>query len=258
MIFRIYDQKSAMGKSAAAHAGSAIGSAIAERGRARVVAASAASQFEFLEALVAEPGIDWKKVELFHLDEYIGLPMSHPASFCNFLEQRLISKTGITNTHLLNGEKDPAAVINAVNEAISVAPIDVAFVGIGENGHLAFNDPPADFETEVPYIVVKLDEPCRQQQVGEGWFPDLAHVPTHAISMSIRQVLKAKEILAIVPDARKAAAIAACFNGTITPLAPSSILRTHARAMIYLDRNSASGLTPEARAQFAERSEAKA
>jgi glucosamine-6-phosphate deaminase len=258
MIFRIYDEKSTLGKSAAAHAAKVIRGAIAERDRARVVAASAASQFEFLKALVTEPGIDWKKIELFHLDEYIGLPTTHPASFCKFLEERLISKTGITNTHLLNGEKDPVAVITEVNAAIASAPIDVAFVGIGENGHLAFNDPPADFETEVPYIVVKLDEPCRQQQVGEGWFPDLAHVPTHAISMSIRQVLKAKEILAIVPDARKADAIAACFNGPITPLAPSSILRTHANATIYLDRNSAARLTPEALAQFAEGSEAKA
>jgi glucosamine-6-phosphate deaminase len=258
MIFRIYDEKSALGKSAASHAANIIRQAIADRGSARIVAASAASQFEFLKALITEPGIDWKKVELFHLDEYIGLPANHPASFCKFLEERLIAKTGITNTHLLNGEKDPAAVIDEVNEAISAAPIDVAFVGIGENGHLAFNDPPADFETEVPYIVVKLDELCRQQQVGEGWFPDLAHVPTHAISMSIRQALKAKEILAIVPDTRKAAAIAACFNGPITPLAPSSILRTHAHATIYLDRNSAAQLTPEALAQFSERSEAKA
>ena len=250
MIFRIYDEKSTLGKSAAAHAGSIIRGAIAQRGRARVVAASAASQFEFLDALVTEPGVDWQKVELFHLDEYIGLPMSHPASFCKFLEERLISKTGITNAHLLNGEKDSAAVIAEVGKAISAAPIDVAFVGIGENGHLAFNDPPADFETEEPYVIVQLDQPCRQQQVGEGWFPDLAHVPTHAISMSVRQVLKAKEILAIVPDARKAAAIAACFNGPVTPLAPSSILRTHPHATIYLDRNSAARLTPEALAQF--------
>jgi glucosamine-6-phosphate deaminase len=258
MIFRIYDEKSALGKSAAGHAARIIRDAIAARGRARVVAASAASQFQFLDALVTEPGIDWKKIELFHLDEYIGLPMTHPASFCKFLEERLISKTGITNTHLLNGEKDPVAVITEVNAAISSAPIDVAFVGIGENGHLAFNDPPADFETEVPYIVVELDGPCRQQQVGEGWFPDLAHVPTHAISMSVRQVLKAKEILAIVPDARKAAAIAACFNGEITPLAPSSILRSHPHATIYLDRNSAAQLTPEALAAYAHHSEAKA
>ena len=258
MIFKIYDDKPSLGKAAATQAAAAIHRAIAHNGNARIVAASAASQFEFLAALIAEPSIDWKKIELFHLDEYIGLPMTHPASFCKFLEERLISKTGITHTHLLDGEKDPAAVIADVSQAISAAPIDVAFLGIGENGHLAFNDPPADFDTEAPYIVVQLDEPCRQQQVGEGWFPDLAHVPTHAISMSVRQALKAKEILAIVPDARKAAAIAACFNGSVTPLAPSSILRTHSNATIYLDRNSAARLSPEALAQFADHNEANA
>jgi glucosamine-6-phosphate deaminase len=258
MIFKIYEDKPSLGKAAASQAAAAIRRAIAQRGRARVVAASAASQFEFLAALIAEPGIDWKKIELFHLDEYIGLPMTHPASFCKFLNDRLISKTGITHTHLLDGEKDPSAVISDVSQAISAAPIDVAFLGIGENGHIAFNDPPADFDTEAPYIVVQLDEPCRQQQVGEGWFPDLAHVPTHAISMSVRQALKAKEILAIVPDARKAAAIAACFNCPVTPLAPSSILRTHSNATIYLDHNSAARLTPEALAQFADRNEANA
>jgi glucosamine-6-phosphate deaminase len=258
MIFKIYEDKPSLGKAAASQAAAAIRRAIAQRGRARVVAASAASQFEFLAALIAEPGIDWKKIELFHLDEYIGLPMTHPASFCKFLNDRLISKTGITHTHLLDGEKDPSAVISDVSQAISAAPIDVAFLGIGENGHIAFNDPPADFDTEAPYIVVQLDEPCRRQQVGEGWFPDLARVPTRAISMSVRQALKAKEILAIVPDARKAAAIAACFNGPITPLAPSSILRTHSNATIYLDHNSAARLSPEALAQFADRNEAKA
>ena len=258
MIFKIYEDKPSLGKAAASQAAAAIRRAIAQNGRARVVAASAASQFEFLAALIAEPGIDWKKIELFHLDEYIGLPMTHPASFCKFLNDRLISQTGITHTHLLDGEKDPAAVIAEVSQSISAAPIDVAFLGIGENGHIAFNDPPADFDTEAPYIVVQLDEPCRQQQVGEGWFPDLADVPTHAISMSVRQVLKAKEILAIVPDARKAAAIAACFNGPVTPLAPSSILRTHSNATIYLDRNSAARLSPEALAQFSDRDEANA
>jgi glucosamine-6-phosphate deaminase len=258
VIFKIYEDKPSLGKAAASQAAAAIRRVIAQNGRARVVAASAASQFEFLAALIAQPGIDWEKVELFHLDEYIGLPMTHPASFCKFLEDRLISKTGITHTHLLSGEKNPAAVIAEVSKAISAAPIDVAFLGIGENGHIAFNDPPADFDTESPYIVVQLDEPCRHQQIGEGWFPDLAHVPTHAISMSVRQALKAKEILAIVPDARKAAAIAACFNGPITPLAPSSILRTHSNATIYLDRNSAARLSPEALAQFADRTEANA
>src|SRR5580698_10150536 len=174
MIFKIYEDKPSLGKAAATQAAAAIRRAIAQNGTARVVAASAASQFEFLAALIAEPNIDWKKIELFHPDEYIGLPMTHPASFCKFLNDRLISKTGITHTHLLDGQKDPAAVIADVSQAISAAPIDVAFLGIGENGHIAFNDPPADFDTEAPYIVVQLDEPCRQQQVGEGWFPDIA------------------------------------------------------------------------------------
>jgi glucosamine-6-phosphate deaminase len=244
MILRVFGDKLSLAEKAADQAAAAIRRAIAERGVARVVAASAASQIEFLEALIKEPGIDWKKVELFHLDEYIGLSMTHPASFCKYLQERLIGKTGITNHHLLNGEADPAEVIRQTNKAISSVPIDVAFVGIGENGHLAFNDPPADFETEEPYIIVTLDEPCRRQQVGEGWFPDLAAVPKQAISMSVRQVLKAREILAVVPDARKAAAIKACFDGPISPQAPSSILRTHANATIYLDTQSASLLSP--------------
>jgi glucosamine-6-phosphate deaminase len=244
MVIRVFQDKASLGEAAAARAASAIRGAIAERGIARVIAATGASQFEFLEALTKAPKIDWKKVELFHLDEYIGLPMSHPASFCKYLQERLIGKTAITNVHLLNGEEDPAEVIRRTSQAISAAPIDVAFVGIGENGHLAFNDPPADFDTEEPYIIVSLDQACRQQQVGEGWFPDLLAVPTQAISMSVRQLLKAGEILAMVPDARKAAAVKACFDGSISLLAPASILRTHAKATIYLDTQSAALLSP--------------
>ena len=153
MILRVFEDKVAVGESAAKQAAAAISRAIAERGVARVVAACANSQNQFLEALVVVPGIDWSKVELFHLDEYIGVPMTHPASFCKFLNERLISKTGITKLHLLNGEADTKTVIRETNAAISSAPIDVSFVGIGENGHLAFNDPPADFETEEPYII---------------------------------------------------------------------------------------------------------
>ncbi len=251
MIIKVFDEKVSLGEAAAEQAAIAIRDAINNAGKARVIAASAASQFQFLEALTRKPEIDWKRVELFHLDEYIGLPMTHPASFCRFLQEHLIGKTGITNYHFLNGEETPAQVIDRTNKAISEAPIDIAFVGIGENGHLAFNDPPADFETEEPYIVVKLDEPCRRQQVGEGWFKDLYAVPREAISMSVRQVLQSKEIIAVVPDARKANAIKACFDGGISPMAPSSILRTHPRATIYLDRQSASKLTPEALSKFA-------
>ena len=245
MRIRILDDRDSLGKAAAAQAALAMQRALSTHGRARIIGASAASQFEFLEALIATPGIDWKLVELFHLDEYIGLPMTHPASFCKFLQDRLISKTGITNYHLLNGEENPSDVIRRTNAAISKTPVDVAFVGIGENGHLAFNDPPADFETEEPYIVVNLDDACRRQQVGEGWFPNFDAVPKRAISMSVRQVLKSKEILAIVPGPKKAQAIKACFDGPISTMAPSSILRTHNNATIYLDKESASLLSPE-------------
>jgi glucosamine-6-phosphate deaminase len=253
MRLRVFGGKVELGDAAAKQAADAIRRAIAERGVARVVAASAMSQVQFLDALTLIEGIDWKKMELFHLDEYIGLPMTHPASFCKFLQEHLIAKTGITKLHLLNGAEDTAAVIRRANEAISAAPIDISFVGIGENGHLAFNDPPADFETEEPYIVVALDQDCRQQQVGEGWFADLSAVPTHAISMSIRQVLKAREILAVVPDTRKAKAIKACFDGEISNRAPSSILRTHENATVYLDTNSAALLSPATLTAMAEK-----
>jgi glucosamine-6-phosphate deaminase len=244
MLLRVFDDKVSLGNAAAAQAAAAIRFAIAQQGHARVVAASAASQFEFLEALTATPGIHWEQVELFHLDEYIGLTMTHPASFCRFLQERLIAKTGISNYHLLDGSQDPAEVIRSVGNAITASPIDIAFLGIGENGHLAFNDPPADFDTEEPYITVALDQACRLQQVGEGWFENLDAVPKQAISMSVRQVLKAKEILAVVPDARKAQAVKACFDGTISPMAPSSILRNHSNATVYLDRQSSALLAP--------------
>src|SRR5271157_6404279 len=204
MLLKVFGDKVSLGKAAASQAEAAIRSAIADHGRARIVAASAASQFEFLEALTATPGIHWEQVELFHLDEYIGLPMTHPASFCKFLQERLIAKTGIVNYHLLDGSQDPAAVIRSVGKAITASPIDIAFLGIGENGHIAFNDPPADFDTQEPYIIVSLDHACRLQQVGEAWFADISQVPKQAISMSAKQILKAKEILAVVPDKRKA------------------------------------------------------
>jgi glucosamine-6-phosphate deaminase len=250
MILKIFEDKTSLAKAAADQAATAVTRAIRDRGKARVIAASAASQFEFLDALTATPGIDWKRVELFHLDEYIGLPMSHPASFCKFLQERLIGKAGITDYHLLNGEENPVKVIRETSKFLSAAPIDVAFVGIGENGHLAFNDPPADFETEEAFIVVNLDQACRLQQVGEGWFKDLSTVPTQAISMSVRQVMKSKEILAVVPDARKARAIKACFDGEINPMAPSSILRTHPNATVYLDTHSAALLSRKTLSAF--------
>jgi glucosamine-6-phosphate deaminase len=239
MVLKVFPDKKSLGDAAAAQAATAIRDAVRDRGTARVVAATAASQAEFLDALVKASDIDWSRVELFHLDEYIGLSGTHPASFRKMLLELLIHKTGIKNYHLLDGDADPAEVCERVGRAIASAPIDVEFLGIGENGHIAFNDPPADFETEQPYLVVTLDEACRRQQVGEAWFADISQVPKQALSMSVKQILKAKEILAVVPDTRKAQAVKACFEGEISPMAPASILRRHSNATIYLDEKSA-------------------
>jgi len=256
MLIRVFNDKPTLGRAAADQAATAIRRALSERGEARIIAATAASQLEFLDALTKEPGIDWSKVEAFHLDEYIGLPITHPGSFRKMLMEQLVSKTGITRYHLLDGDAaDPVAVVKEAGNALASAPIDIAFLGIGENGHIAFNDPPADFETEVPYIIVKLDDACRQQQVGEAWFANISQVPTQAISMSARQILKAKEILAVVPDKRKAQAIKACFEGEISPMAPASILRRHPNATVYVDTASASLLGPTLQAGLKSKSQ---
>ena len=243
MVIKIFPDKKALGQAAAKQAATAIRRAIHDRGSARVVAATGASQFEFLDALVIEPDIDWARVELFHLDEYIGLPVTHPASFRNYLLQRLVHKTGIKTFHSLDGNANPTEIVDRVGRALASAPIDIEFLGIGENGHLAFNDPPADFETEEPYLIVNLDEACRRQQVGEAWFADIAQVPRQAISMSVKQILKAKEIVVVVPDTRKAQAVKACFEGEISPMAPASILRNHPNTTVYLDENSSALLS---------------
>src|SRR5882724_9054921 len=244
MNVAIFDSRLQLAQAAADEAADIIRQAIAERGQAHLIAATGASQFEFLEALVREPKIDWKQTVFFHLDEYVGMRASHPASFRRYLQERIVDRVQPGAFHFLNGDSsDPMAECRRVGDLISRQPIDAAFVGIGENGHLAFNDPPADFETEEPYLVVELDEECRKQQVGEGWFSSVAEVPKSAISMSIRQILKAEEIIAVVPDARKAAAVKACLEGEINPNAPASILRRHPNTTIYLDRESASLLS---------------
>src|SRR5215469_16439840 len=239
MNFRIFHDRRSMGKAAADQAAAAIRVAILDHGSARIVAATAASQKEFLEELISAPEIDWQLVEVFHLDEYIGLDMTHPGSFRKMLLEQLIQKTGIVNYHLLHGDGDVNSVVHSTSQALASAPVDIAFLGIGENGHLAFNDPSADFETEEPYLVVTLDEDCRRQQVGEAWFSDITDVPRQAISMSVRQILKVKELIAVVPGPQKAQAIRACFNGEISPMAPASVLRTHANVTVYLDEDSA-------------------
>jgi glucosamine-6-phosphate deaminase len=236
----------AMSAAAADHAERLLADTIAASGHARVVAATGNSQLGFLHRLAASTRVDWSRVELFHLDEYVGLDAGHPASFRRVLREHFVDRTGIRTFHALDGNGDPDTVRRTVGEALQRAPIDVAFVGIGENTHLAFNDPPADFETVEPYLVVALDEACRRQQVGEGWFATLDDVPRHALSMSIRQILAAREILAIVPDERKAAAVAAVLTGPITPVVPASILREHANVTLYLDAASASMSDPQA------------
>jgi glucosamine-6-phosphate deaminase len=240
---RCFDDGKALGVAAAEHARSALRTIQQTSRNARIVAATGAAQFHFLEALTNGAGVDWSRVEMFHLDEYIGLPADHPASFRRFLQERLIGPTGMTRVHLLDGDADPEAVCARVGRELQSAPIDLAFVGIGENGHLAFNDPPADFLTKQPYIIVTLDEVCRRQQVGEGWFATLEDVPTRAISMSVRQVLDAREIICIVPEARKAEALRASLTSPVSPTVPASILRTHPRVTFYVDRES-SALLP--------------
>lgn len=246
MRVRVFNESGSLAQAAADQAAVTMRRAIEERGVCRVILATGNSQLELLEALTARTDIDWSRVEAFHLDEYVGLPMSHPASFRKFLLERVIRKTRIVRYHFMQGDAaDLPDAIRDVSAQLTTAPIDLAFVGIGENGHIAFNDPPANFETEEPYIVVELDEACRKQQVGEGWFGDIAHVPTRAISMSPQQIMKALEIIAAVPDLRKANAVRLCLEGEIRPMAPASILRRHANATIYLDRDSSSLLSPE-------------
>lgn len=218
--------------------------AISQKDSANIILATGTSQFETLNQMIAEPGIDWSKVTLFHLDEYIGLPITHPASFRKYLNERFISKVpSLKRVNLIDGEVDPYTECERLSALILAHPIDVAFVGIGENGHLAFNDPPADFETEKPYIVVELDEACRKQQLGEGWFPSLDAVPKKAISMSIKQILKSKAIICSVPDLRKAQAVKDTIENPVSNLFPATALQLHSDCTCFLDTDSASLLS---------------
>src|SRR5262245_10765861 len=194
MKIEVFDDKASLGKAAALQAAMAIRQAIAHKSNARIIAATGTSQIEFLAALTSVPSVDWHKVEMFHLDEYIGMPIDHAASFRKYLLERLIQKTGIDKYHLLDGEANPENLCRRVCRALTAAPFDVAFVGIGENGHLAFNDATADFEANDPYLIVALGEACRLQQLHEGWFSALSEVPEMALSLSVRQILKSREI----------------------------------------------------------------
>ncbi|MBO7721139.1 MAG: glucosamine-6-phosphate deaminase [Kiritimatiellae bacterium] len=232
-----------MAAAAAKMAGDRIRKAIAENGEARIIVATGASQFEFLEALVKEPGVDWTKVTGFHLDEYVGLPPTHKASFRGYMRERLVAKTPqpMKAFNEVGGDAPvPEVEIDRLEKLVREAPIDVACIGFGENGHIAFNDPPADFDSNRAYKVVALDEKCRMQQVGEGWFPDLASVPTHAFSMTVKQIMWSKSIVCTCPDLRKAEAVKGCLEGPVTNKVPGSVLQLHPDCGMFLDPDSAS------------------
>jgi len=246
MDVQILKDKNELGRVAAKLGAEKIRAAIAANGRANVILATGASQFEMLAALLLEKDIDWSVVSFFHLDEYVGMPVTHPASFRKYLWERFIAKLPVPPAafYPVNGTaKDLPAELMRLEKIITENPIDVAFVGIGENGHLAFNDPPADFETERAYLVIDLDERCRRQQLGEGWFPTLDDVPKQAISMSVKQCMKARCIINSVPDKRKAEAVKMALEGPVTPMCAASMLQKHPDCHTFLDPNSASLLT---------------
>jgi glucosamine-6-phosphate deaminase len=240
----VFKTKEECGTAAANRGAEILKKAIGDNGQANFIVATGASQFDFMKALTEKEGIDWRSTTMYHLDEYIGIDAEHPASFRRYLKERLVDVVHPGTVHFVQGEADdPAAECLRVNNIIVQDKIDVAFIGIGENGHLAFNDPPADFDTEVPYLIVELDKACRQQQFGEGWFESLEEVPNTAISMSIQQIMKAETIICTVPDKRKAMAVKKCFEGEISPMYPASILRKHPKAFVYLDDDAASLLS---------------
>lgn len=249
-----------LGQQAADEGAEILCQAIETQGYAKLILATGASQFTVLEALLSDPFIPWHRVTLFHLDEYLGLPPSHPASFRKYLWDRFVSQLPVplAAAHWIDGENNPQKECQRLNQLLTLPlskgesegvererdkkPIDLAFIGIGENGHLAFNDPPADFDTEEPFITVNLDEACRRQQLGEGWFPTLEAVPTQAISMSIKQIMKSRNIICSVPDSRKALAVKNAVQGPITSTVPASILQKHPNCTLYLDPLSAAFL----------------
>ncbi len=240
--------KQELGARAAREGADLIRQTLATRDEANIIVATGASQFEMIEELVKFDDIAWDKVTAFHLDEYVGIPITHPASFRIYLWKRFVSRLSrpLKAFHYISGEGDAAAECRRLGQIIAKHPIDVAFVGIGENAHLAFNDPPADFTTVEPYLVVDLDEACRRQQLGEGWFKTIEDVPRQAISMSCRQIMKSAAIIVSAPDKRKAKAIRDSLEGPVTPMVPSSLLQQHARTSLHLDSESSSLLSKAA------------
>ena len=246
MNLTICQDKFECGAQSAKFGAQRIRESIAAKGECRIILATGASQFEMLSALLKEEGIDWSKVTMFHLDEYVGLPVTHGASFRKYLTERFIEKLPVKmkEVNLVEGDADDVnAFCKKLGAKIQEKVIDVAFIGVGENGHIAFNDPPADFDTEDAYLVVDLDEVCRKQQLGEGWFPTLDDVPRQAISMSVRQIMKSRTIVNTVPDARKAYAMRITFEGELSPMHPASVIRLHPDCRTFCDVPAAAELS---------------
>jgi len=239
MKVNIYESPAELGKKAAELSAKIINEAIIHKGNARMVLSTGASQFDTIQALT-EADIDWSKVTMFHLDEYIGLPESHPASFRKYLKERFLSKVNIQQAFLVDGEDDTQKVIAFLTAEIRKEPIDIGLIGIGENAHIAFNDPPADFDTKEAFICVTLDEACKQQQVREGWFATIDDVPKQAISMSVHQIMQCRYIVSCVPHAVKARAVRDVLENQPTNIIPATILKKHPNISLFLDKASAS------------------
>ncbi|MGI6538477.1 MAG: glucosamine-6-phosphate deaminase [Caldicoprobacterales bacterium] len=239
MEIKILKDDKELGKAAADLCAEILNEAIEKNGKARLILSTGASQLSTLNELI-EKDVDWQKVEMFHLDEYIDLPESHPASFRKYLKERFVSKIPLGKAHFVVTEGDLQENIRKLSEEVTREPIDLALIGIGENAHIAFNDPPADFDTEEPYIVVELDEKCKNQQVREGWFPTIDDVPKKAVTMSAKQIMKSKVIVSCVPYKVKAQAVYDTLNNDVTNMIPATILKTHDNYTLFLDEESAS------------------
>jgi glucosamine-6-phosphate deaminase len=250
MKISISENSVALGRAAAADIAARLNASIAEKGSARLVLSTGASQFDMFSALVELP-IDWSKVEMFHLDEYIGIPDTHIASFRKYLKERFLARVpNLTQVHLVNVEGDIETAIADISAKLLEKPVDVGVIGIGENGHIAFNDPPADFATTDPFIIVTLDDACKKQQVREGWFPDLDSVPKQAVSMSVFHILQSKAIISVVPHAVKAQAVKNTLTLPVSPSIPAAMLKMHPDWTLYLDENSAAELDRDQFARF--------
>ena len=239
----VYHTPEELGAAAAARIALEINKAIEKQGFCRIALSTGASQFETLKALV-EMKVDWSKVTMFHLDEYVGLSETHIASFRKYLKERFVDVVRPKEAFFVDGQGDVRQHIEFLTRKITEKPIDVGVIGIGENGHVAFNDPPADFKTKESYIVVDLDEKCRMQQVHEGWFKTVEDVPRQAVSMTVSQIMSSKVIVTAAPHAVKADAIKQTMEKPVTDMVPATILKSHPAWYLFIDDDSSAKAFP--------------